>query len=193
MMQSMNTVDIQDVIEAQRDLFEVNYQYWMEDVLFSFNWWFIIVISIVPWFIWWKFVDKKRLMEIIPIGLLSMVIVSTLDLFGSSFVFWTYGDNLVQMILPLMNIDLTLLPIINMFLYQLFPKWKGYIIASTVIALFGTFIVEPLFVWMGIYILHGWKFIYSLPIYIMIAVILKLFMDKTKTYQTRQRDSSFER
>lgn len=183
MMQLKNTVNIQDVIEAQRNLFETNYTYWLEHVLFSFNWWFLIIVSIVPWFIWWKFVDKKRLMEIITVGLLSVVIVSLLDLMGSSFVFWTYGFNVVQMILPLITIDLTLLPVLNMFLYQLFPKWRSYTVASIVVALLGAFFAEPLFIWMGIYILHGWKPIYSLPIYIAISIILKLFMKKVITCQ----------
>jgi len=187
-MSTNNTVDIQDVIETQRNLFETNYTYWMEHVLFSFNWWFLIIISIVPWFIWWKFVDKKRLLDISFVGLLSMVIVSTLDLMGSSFVLWTYGFNVVQMILPQITIDLTLLPIINMFLYQLFPKWKQYIAATVFIALFGTFLAEPLFVWMGIYILHSWKYIYSLPIYIVFTIGLKWILQIAKTCQDRAQN-----
>lgn len=182
----INTVNLQDVTDAQRHLFETNYTYWIEHVLLSFNWWFLILISIVPWFIWWKFVDKKKLLEMFTVGFLSMAIVSLLDLIGSSFVFWTYGFSVVQMLLPLITVDLTLLPVINMLLYQLFPKWKPYIISSIVVALFGTFIAEPLFVWLGIYILHSWEYFYSLPIYVMIAIGLKLFMHKVKSYQTKQ-------
>ncbi|MFD2210296.1 CBO0543 family protein [Virgibacillus halophilus] len=187
MIQITKTVDIQDVMKSQRSLYETNYAYWMEHVLFSFNWWFLIIISIVPWFIWWKLVDKKRLVEISSVGLLSMVIVLTLDLIGSSFVLWTYGFNVVQMILPQITIDLTLLPIINMFLYQFIPRWKPYIVATIFVALFGTFLVEPLFVWMGIYILHSWKYVYSLPIYIAFSIGLKWVLQKTKTCQNNAR------
>lgn len=187
MMQSDNSVDIQDVIEAQKNLFETDYTYWLEHGLFSFGWWFLVILSIVPWFIWWKLVDKKRLLEISTIGLMAMVIVSLLDLIGSSFVLWTYGNKPVQMLLPLLTIDITLLPVLNMFFYQWFPKWKSYIIANIILALFGTFIVEPLFVWLKIYILHGWKYIYSLPIYIAIVIILKWVLQKIKAYQANAR------
>lgn len=184
-MQMGNTVDIQDVIEAQQNFFETNYSYWMEHVLFSFNWWLLIILSIVPWFIWWKFVDKKRLVEISFVGLLSMVVVSFLDLIGGNLLFWTYGFNVVQMILPQITIDLTLLPIINMFLYQLIPKWKPYIIATFFVALFGAFFAEPFFVWMGIYIIHSWEYIYSLPIYIAISIGLKWILQKAKARQEK--------
>lgn len=187
MTQSKDNINIQDAIEAQKSIFETNYTYWTEHVLFSFNWWFLVIVSIVPWFIWWKFVDKKRLIEILNVGFLSMVIVSLLDLIGSSFVFWTYGFKLVNMLLPLLTVDLTLLPVLNMFFYQFFPKWKSFIVANVGLALFGTFIAEPLFVWLGIYILHGWKYIYSLPIYIAIAIVLKLFMQKVKAYQANAK------
>lgn len=186
-MPSKKTVNVHDVHEAQKTLFETNYTYWMEHVLFSFNWWFLIILSIIPWFFWWKFVDKKRLLEISCIGFLSMLIALCLDLIGTSFVFWSYQFNLVQMLLPLCTIDMTLLPILNMLLYQLFPKWKSYIVASIVVALIGTFLAEPLFVWMGIYILHSWEHIYSLPIYIAIAISLKWFMQKMKACQANAK------
>jgi hypothetical protein len=187
MMQTRNTVDLQNVIEAQKELFEANYKYWMEHGLFSFDWWLLVISGIVPWFIWWKFVDKKRLLEICTMGFLSMVIVLLLDLIGSSFVFWTYKSKPIQMLLPLLTIDLTILPILNMFLYQLFPKWRSYIVASIFLALFGTFIVEPVFVWTGIYILHSWKYIYSLPIYIALAVGLKFCIQIIKSCQANAK------
>src|SRR5699024_8660558 len=82
-------------------------------------------------------------------------------------------------------VDMTLLPILNMFLYQLFPKWKSYMIASIVLALIGTFIVEPLFAWGDIYILHEWKYIYSFPIYITFITFLKWFVHKIKAYEEK--------
>src|SRR5699024_12798695 len=77
--------------------------------------------------------------------------------------------------------------ILNMFLYQLFPKWKSYMIASIVLALIGTFIVEPLFAWGDIYILHEWKYIYSFPIYITFTTFLKWFVQKIKAYEEKMK------
>lgn len=192
MIHSAN-IDIQDVYEAQKNVFDTSYVYWIEHVLFSFNWWLLLILAIVPWFVWWKYVDKERIIEISLIGLLSMVIVTGLDIIGTSFAFWTYGFNVIQMITTMSTVDMTLLPILNMFLYQLFPKWKSYIIASIVLALIGTFIVEPLFAWRNIYILHEWEYIYSLPIYITFTAFLKWFVHKIKAYQKKARLKVTER
>lgn len=187
MIHSNEIADLDNIYGIQKKLFDANYVYWMEHGLFSLNWWFLLLLSIVPWLIWWKFVDKKRLMEISIVGFLSMIITSTLDAIGTSFVFWTYGQKLVQMLIPLSTIDMTLLPIVNMFLYQLFPKWKSYMVATIIVALIGTFLAEPLFVWLGIYILHSWEYIYSLPIYIAFTVFLKWLVQKMKTYQANMK------
>src|SRR5699024_11940600 len=90
--------------------------------------WLLLVIAIVPWFIWWRYVDKERIIEISLIGLLSMVIVTCLDIIGTSFAFWTYGFKVVQMLTTMSTVDMTLLPILNMFIYQLFPKRTSYLI-----------------------------------------------------------------
>src|SRR5699024_12319074 len=116
--------DLQHVYRAQNYQFEIKYAYWIEHVLFSFNCWLLLIIAIVPWFIWLRYVDKERIIEISLIGLLSMVIVTCLYIIGTSFAFWTYGFKVVQMLTTMSTVDMTLLPILNMFLYQLFPKWK---------------------------------------------------------------------
>src|SRR5699024_11643357 len=100
------------------------------------------------------------------------------SIIGTSFAVSTYVFKVVQMLTTMSTVDMTLLPILNMFLYQLFPKWKSYMIASIVLALIGTFIVEPLFAWGAIYILHAWQYIYSFPIYITFTTFFKWFVQK---------------
>src|SRR5699024_12487469 len=139
MVHSAN-IDLQDVYEAQKYVFETNYAYWIEHVLFSFNWWLLLIMAIVPWFIWWKYVDKERIIEISLIGLLSMVIVTCLDIIVTSFAFWSYGFKVLQMLTTMSTVDMTLLPNLNMILYQLFPIWKTYNIVIIVFPLIGNYI-----------------------------------------------------
>jgi hypothetical protein len=40
------------------------------------------------------------------------------------------------------------------------------------------FIAEPITVWLGIYRLDNWSYIYSLPIYIIKAVLIKALVQK---------------
>lgn len=180
-------IDIETITEIQRHLLDANYHYWLEHVLFSFNWWFLLVLTIVPWVIWWQVVDKKRLLEISLIGIFVAIIATSFDMAGHSLLLWSYNYKLIQMTPSLSAIDLALLPVSFMVIYQLFPKWKSYIIAHIIFSAGGTFVVEPLFAWMGIYTLHGWKYIYSFPIYIAMGVGFKWLIMRMKARQTRAK------
>lgn len=178
--------DIETITEIQRHLLETNYHYWIEHVLLSFNWWFLLVLAIVPWILWWQIVDKKRLLEISFFGTLVMILAITFDTAGHSIVLWSYGYKLIQMAPSLSAIDLALLPVAYMLIYQLFPNWKSYIIVHVIFSAGGTFVVEPLFVRMGIYTLHGWEYIYSFPIYIAMGVVFKWLIMKMKAIQSQK-------
>ncbi|MBM7600225.1 hypothetical protein JOC34_002616 [Virgibacillus halotolerans] len=188
MINQIKPVDIETITEIQRHLLEANYHYWIEHVLFSFNWWFLLVLSIVPWIIWWQVVDKTRLLEISLMGTLAIILAITFDTAGYSLVLWSYGYKLVQMTPSLSSIDLALLPVAYMLIYQLFPKWKSYFIAHVIFSVGGSFVMEPLFVWMGIYTLHGWQYIYSFPIYIVMGIGFKWLILKMDAKQTRAKN-----
>jgi hypothetical protein len=168
-----NEVSVNDLYEAQNKLSEVNYYYWVDHALFTFNWWFLLVLFIVPWFIWWNVVDKKRIFEVLTVGLLVMTLCSILDAIGIILGAWIYEVKVIHIVPQLISMDYTVLPISYMLFYQWFPKWKPYIIGHIVLAVLGSFIVEPLFVQMKIYRLQEWHHIYSLPIYIAIGIVVK--------------------
>ncbi|MFC7063120.1 CBO0543 family protein [Halobacillus seohaensis] len=174
---------LEEVYLAERILLESNYHYWIEHVLFTFNWWFLLALTIVPWIIWFRLVDRNRLLEISFIGAIVATTAIILDTIGTSLQLWSYGYKLVQMISPLYPIDLSLLPVLFMLLYQWFTTWKAYIISQTILAALGSFVAEPLFIWLGIYILHEWEIYYSFPIYIALAIIFKGLVEKLKANQ----------
>lgn len=177
---------VQDIIKLQNRLFETNYTFWIEHVLFSFNWWFLIILTILPWAIWWRFVDKKRIIEISLMGTLVMITSVFLDVVGISFLLWGYAYKDIQMIPLLSPIDLTILPIVYMFVYQIFSKWKSYLFSLIVAATGAAFIVEQLFEWMDIYQLYSWKHIYSFFIYIAIGIVFKWLIQKMKERQAQE-------
>lgn len=187
MINQIKPVDIETITEIQRHLLEANYHYWIEHVLFSFNWWFLFVLAIVPWVIWWLIVDKTRLLEISLIGTLVAIIATSFDTAGHSLLLWSYNYKLIQITPSLSAIDLALLPVAYMLIYQVFPKWKSYIIVHITFSAGGSFVMEPLFVWMGIYTLHGWQYIYSFPIYIAMGIGFKWLIMKMDTRQTREK------
>lgn len=52
---------------------------WLEHDLFSLAWWFLLVITVIPWIVWWRLADKKRLLELVCIGTMTSGISLVLD------------------------------------------------------------------------------------------------------------------
>lgn len=154
-------------------LAEMKNEYWLHHDLFTFQWWLLLIIFVVPWILWWRYVDKTRLKDIVLFGSLLMLLVGLMDDIGVYAHFWSYPYKLLQVVPRLAAVDNGILIVAHMTVYQFFRKWKSFIIANLVMAAIFTFIFEPLTVWLDIYKLDNWKYIYSFPIYVAKAVFLK--------------------
>ncbi|RYD03459.1 hypothetical protein N752_19970 [Desulforamulus aquiferis] len=98
---------------------------------------------------------------------------------------WDYKYQLVPLFDIFITYDMSIMPVIYMAIYQKFDKWKSFIIANTIVAAIFAFISEPLLVWLDFYLLLKWKYIYSFPIYIAIAIVLKWVMVCLKKYSLK--------
>jgi hypothetical protein len=169
---------INELIDICKKLKDLRNDYWLNEVVFSFNWWFLFFITFVPWFIWWKLVDRKRLIEYTLYGSLIATFSILLDDIGSYFLLWIYQYQLVPISPRLNPIDLSVMPVTYMLVYQYFKTWKSFFIAQTILAFGAAFIAEPLFIWMDIYKPLNWEFIYSFIIYIILGVSTKWLVGK---------------
>lgn len=50
--------------QAQEILTQIKIEHWLKEEVFRIQWWIQVVVLISPWFIWWKLVDKKKIVEI---------------------------------------------------------------------------------------------------------------------------------
>ena len=167
-----------EIRNLEYKLTKMKNEYWLHHDLFTFQWWLLLIILILPWILWWRYVDKKRLKEILLFGFLLMLLVVLLDDIGVNAHLWSYPYKLVPIIEQLVPIDNGIIIIAHMTVYQYFPKWKSFIIVNLVMAAFFTFICEPLTVWLDIYKLDNWKYIYSLPIYVIKASFVKWLVQR---------------
>ena len=165
-------------------------QHYAEKEFLSGIWWFNIASLILPLVLWYILADKKRMMELIIVGLLANVFASFLDVLGSELMFWDYPVHVIPIVPLLIPIDYVILPVIQMLLYQWFPNWKSFLIASVIASAFQSFVAEPIAVWMGQYQLIDWEYIYSFPIYIIIGIATKLFTERIMTCQMKNQDKS---
>lgn len=163
----------EQVRQVHLKLIELRYEHWIHRDLFTFQWWLLVVLLIVPWFIWWRFVDKKRLLEILLYGMLILASTTQLDIIGNESNLWGYPYKILPMIPRLISVDFGVVPVIYMLLYQYFPKWKSFLTANLIMSAVFAFIAEPALVGLDLYQLHNWKNIYSFPIYFTMTSLMR--------------------
>ncbi|PAB59567.1 CBO0543 family protein [Anaeromicrobium sediminis] len=166
------------IVELRIKLRDANLSYWFHHDLFSFGWWIIVFLTIAPWIIWWKLVNKSRLTEILLYGSFISILTTVLDVLGATFVLWGYPTMLEPGVPPMVPANLSVFPVGYMLLYQYFPKWIKFLIAATGMSFIFSFIGEPVLAWLNIYENNNWKSIYSFPIYIIIALFFKYIIER---------------
>lgn len=161
----------EQIAEMMRQLSEARIANWLDDKIGSWRWWVLVGVLIMPWFIWYKLVDKKKLPEISLFGLVVMVFTITLDEFGFAACLWNYPIEVIPIFPRLTSADYTVVPVVYMLLYQYFPTWKSFFWGLITISTVFSFIAEPLLVYFGFYIIIKWLFWYSFIIYIVMGLL----------------------
>lgn len=165
-------------VEVQWQLTCARFDEWLGNDVFRFKWWLMLVLFISTAYFWWKIVDKSRLNEIILYAALITLIVILLDELGEELTLWNYTTDLFPLFPPITAVDLACLPVVYSIIYQYCRTWKSFTIATLVMAIIICFVLEPIFVWIGVYQMLEWKSIYGFPIYTSMAIITKAVVNK---------------
>lgn len=178
---------MQEIIEIRKKLYDLGKEYFFEHVLYSAQWWVLIFIAISLWTIWTVLVDKKRLGSIMLVGLIASLLALVMDDIGIQMTLWVYPRPFSPITSRLNVVDLAIIPVSFMLVYQYARKWRSYIIAVTIMMLFAIFVAEPLFGKWYMYIKVKWEYWYSGPIYFAMAMFTKWITDKIVQVQRRAR------
>ncbi len=161
------------IMSVQWQLTAVRIREWLQSGVFSVRWWVLLALFTAIVLYSWKKVDKGRLKELVLYAAMITLFVIVLDELGEELTLWYYTVDLVPLFPPITAVDLSCLPAVYLLIYQKNPTWKRFVIASAVMSAAFCFLLEPLFVWAGVYKTLTWKSYYGFPIYILIAVITK--------------------
>ncbi|NHM30943.1 CBO0543 family protein [Neobacillus terrae] len=140
---------------------------WKQEVLFTWEWWLGILISVLPWLLWFLFRKKDSTDRLLYAGFFVALISLTLDNIGVQVSAWNYLKPVTPAIPSYLPYDFTLLPITIMFLIQFFHNRNPWII-GIIFSLLTAFVGEPIFKWLGIYFPVHWRSFYSVPFYTVI-------------------------
>jgi len=165
------------IYQAHMAFTQQRIDYWVQNNLFTWQWWFLVVILILPWFLWWKVVDKKRILSILSMGLVVIGTANWMDQVGNELGWWYYPYRILPFVSQFGPVNYSSMPISYMLLYQIYPRWSAFLVAAVITAAVFTWVIEPLFIWLGMYHVVFWKSSYSFLIYILIAISHKGLVD----------------
>jgi len=160
----------------QNDAF-FEYQRWLHDGIFSWTWWFMLGMLVIPWCILILLIDRKRSHTIWFFGLMVLIITSFTDDLGAETGIWIYPNKLLPYSLISFPFDFSIIPVAQMLIFQYFPTWKSFSLALVVQALIFAFVGEPFSVWAGAIAYFGWNYFYSFLFYICTGTLTRLFVN----------------
>jgi len=147
------------------------------------------VLLIVPGIIWIKLVDKKKLLELALFGMFIMVYSITLDELGFELSLWNYPVDVFPVFPRLTSIDYTIIPCVFMLTYQYFPTWKSFFWALVAVSFVFSFVVEPIILKLGFYVLIKWWYPCSFIFYIIMGLIsrwlVRVFVDTMRKHNAK--------
>ena len=183
-----NHPTVEQLAEMTRLLTQARIENWLGEKVGAWRWWVLLVLITVPWLVWYRLADKKRLPELTVFGLLVMVLTITLDELGFNLVLWSYPVDVIPIFPRLTSVDYTVVPIFFMLTYQYFPAWKSFFWALVAVSTLCSFVVEPIIMKLGFYVLMKWLYWYSFLIYIPMVLlarwIARIIVDITQKANT---------
>lgn len=174
--------------ETSKQLFTLLQEYtkksinnWIENSLFTWQWWLGVIISIVPWILWIFIRDKKSTNRMLYIGFFAIIFAFIVNTIGISFSLWFYEYEVFPIIHIFFPWDFTLIPVSIMTLLQIKPN--SYVFIKTLFfATFSAFIAEPFFHWIKHFHLVNWRYTYSFILYIILYLICN-FLSKRRNFE----------
>jgi len=158
------------IYELFREAHQQFFAFWYKHDFLHAEWWFGVFILGAPWVFWIWYRQKESTMRLLHAGMFMMWISFFLDYLGAAVGLWHYAGKLTPTMAGYIPLNFAALPVITMILLQWRPAlskyWKGLIFG-----LFNAYVGEPLYVLLGIYVMTGWKYHYSVPIYFLLFLI----------------------
>lgn len=151
------------------------------------------LVLLLPWVIFFIFVDKKRIKTLLNVGLLTALLAMIGDTIGSGMMLWIYPMKLLPIFYNFFPVDLSFLPVENMLTVQFMPDNKIKRAALILGVSIATVAIESLFEGNTATIFYPhWKPIYSMPAYIFLLYISYFYhnwLSKDKCVDSKQQDN----
>ena len=169
-------MDIVDIIHQTRlELWGYQLTEWQTN-LFTIRWWFVIASITAAYAIWWKYVDKSRLTQILLFGSFIAVFRIILDDAGASSALWVYSVKPLPLGHALFLNDLTIVPLGFMLVYQYGYTWIKFLLWAFITEVGYSFVFLPLLAKFDILRLYNWQFYYTFFIMLIASSVMRAIL-----------------
>lgn len=158
---------LQEIADAYKLMDQGNRKFlevWLEHMLWTWQFWLCVTLTTLPWVLWFMVRQRESADRLLYAGFLVLIIAAWLDFAGVTLGLWRYNIEVLPVIPSFVPWDFSVIPVTTMLFLQVRPGVSPWFKAALFAAL-GAFVVEPLFVLLGIYQPVRWEHIYSFPIY----------------------------
>ncbi|MCM3600411.1 hypothetical protein M3175_06685 [Robertmurraya korlensis] len=115
----MSTIEKMDkYVNETQEIVKHAINLWHQEVIFSWRWWFGVILTILAWFLWMKFHKKESRYRLLLAGFFVMTISVILDALGVQIGLWSYRYEVFPIIPAYVPYDLALMPVVIMSLIQ---------------------------------------------------------------------------
>ncbi|ASK61918.1 hypothetical protein CFK37_06970 [Virgibacillus phasianinus] len=143
---------------------------WQDETLLHWDWWIALLVSAGAWVLWIRYRKRDSTHRLLYAGLFSIIVSVCMDYIGVALGLWYYTGKPLPTFPAWAPFHFCMLPVAIMFFIQIKPHISPWI-KGLLFGLITSFLAEPILVWTGYYVLTGWQYIYSVPIYVIIYVI----------------------
>ncbi|MCM3708493.1 MULTISPECIES: hypothetical protein [Cytobacillus] len=153
--------------------------YWMEHSIYtSFEYWFMVMLFIIPLIVLFFKIDKSKLFFMGFYGYSIHMLFGYIDLFNKNYGFVNYPFPMIPM-LPGLSLDSSFVPVIFMLVYQWTLKHKkNYYVYTALTSAVLAFIFKPLLIGLGLFRIYGNKnSLYLFVCYLIVVILAKVIMD----------------
>ena len=172
----MTTAD--KIHQLRVELWNLSYNQWKTETLFSLKWWSLIVIIVIFYAIWLAIVEKRRLSQILLFGSLIAVGRIVMDIVGTDVALWSYDIREIPFFPSPFLHDFTLTPLALMTVYQYCQSWKKFLVWTVVTTGIISFVFFPVLIMLGFLKFYHWNYFYSFVLMVGIASLARWVMLK---------------
>lgn len=176
--------------EIQKTLTAAHIEEWLRQDLFQTKWWLLLGLVVLIIVVWWKLLSQRRLPEVLLYAVLMMVVMMGVDEYGEELALWDYPIDIAPIFPVITAVNLLILPMALSLVHQHFDTWKSFSTVTVLVAALLCFAFEPALAWGGYYQLLKWKYYYSFPIYIAVALFIRWTVIQIFSIAERSRSHS---